>query len=78
MFVASSKFVLSFICVVQFCIIMYLIIHKSTNDTLCMEQLAEAHSRIEEISSLQNIREAEYAAAVVARMDELQQHAVQS
>jgi hypothetical protein len=57
---------------------MYLIIHKSTNDAFCMEQLAEAHSRIEEISALQNIREAEYAAAAVARMEELQQHAVQS
>ena len=56
---------------------MFLIMHKAT-DTVCMDSLAEAHARIEEISSLQNIREAEYAAAAVARMEELQQHEKQS
>ena len=43
-----------------------------------MDNLAEAHARIEEISSLQNIREAEYAAAAVARMEDLQQQEKQS
>ena len=42
-----------------------------SNDTSCFESLAEANSRIEELSSLQNTRESEYAAEEVAKAEEI-------
>jgi hypothetical protein len=37
-----------------------------------MEELSDAYARIEEIASLQSVREAEYAAAAVAKMEDFQ------
>ena len=63
--------VLFFICAIQFFLILYILLVRS-NDTSCFESLAEANSRIEELSSLQNTRESEYAAEAVAKAEEIQ------